>query len=148
MFESPVSDACYAVGDRYACKAAATVESTVSDACYRLSVNFRRYCYCALCRFFAVGYCDLVVRADLVGIDAVSFPLRLGFGREKACEINARKLAYRRDAEHHDECKGQSQKRFKNIFPLFFHCLLPPFCFYALFFRQCRFIPWLWGAGQ
>ena len=64
---------------------------------------------------------------------------RLGFGREKACEIDARKLAYRRDAEHHDERKGQRQKRFENIFSLCFHCFLPPFCFYALFFTAVPF---------
>ena len=65
--------------------------------------------------------------------------LRLGFGREKACPIYAGELAQWRDAEHHDECKGQRQKRFENIFSLCFHCFLPPFCFYALFFTAVPF---------
>ena len=131
IFESIVSDACYAVGDRYACEAGAFVESLVSDACDRLSVNFRRYCYCTICRFVAAGYCDLVVRADLISINAICFICRFGFGREKACPINARKLAQGCCAEHHDECKGQSQKRLENVFSFCFHCFLPPFYFFT-----------------
>ena len=38
--ESPVSNACYAVGDCYACEAAATVESIGSDACYAVGDGY------------------------------------------------------------------------------------------------------------
>ena len=40
IFESLVSNTCYAVGDCYACEAGATAESIVSDACYTVADGY------------------------------------------------------------------------------------------------------------
>ena len=85
-----IAYACNAVGDGYACEAVTRGKRIIADACNRLSVDLRRYCYCALCRIVTIGYGDRAVTADLVSIDIILLARRLRFRAEKP--LDARQL--------------------------------------------------------